>query len=315
MGEPAERAVPAGPPVGGDGTRREVRPAVESAAQDSGGRMRWLIPGGVRRFWRVAWESNITGLSSMLAYNMLLGVIPIALLGLFVAGQVLSSVKLQHSVIVDLREVFPGTAEGTLDSLLSEVRNSTTSTGVLALVASLWLGSSFWGAMDTAFSRIYGGPARSWWRQKRFALSMVIVVLVFMVATVTVPTVQSFLRAGVKALPFDLAHVAVFVYAGSLALSLALLFGCLALIYKRVPHRRVPWRAVWPGALGATLAIGVIDYAFPVYLTNISTIAKFSSTIVFILIMLGWFYVLALIILSGAIVNALRLDPLADEPE
>ena len=28
----------------------------------------------------------------------------------------------------------------------------------------------------------------------------------------------------------------------------------------------------------------------------------------FILIMLGWFYVLALIILSGAIVNALRLE-------
>jgi membrane protein len=271
------------------------------------------VPPGVRRFWRLAWESNITGMSSMLAYNMLLGVIPIALLGLFVAGQVLSSVEVQHSVIVDLREVFPGAAEGTLDSLLSEVRTSTTSTGVLALVASLWLGSSFWGAMDTAFSRIYGGPSRSWWRQKRFALSMVIVIIVFMVATVTVPTVQSFLRAGASALPFDLAHVAVFVYAGSLALGLALLFGCLAIIYKRVPHRRVPWRAVWPGALGATLAIGVIDYAFPVYLTNISTIARFQSTIVFILIMLGWFYVLSLIILCGAIVNALRLKAL-DEP-
>ena len=29
----------------------------------------------------------------------------------------------------------------------------------------------------------------------------------------------------------------------------------------------------------------------------------------FVLIMLGWFYVLALIILGGAIVNALRLTP------
>jgi membrane protein len=305
MGEPAERAVPAGQPVGGDQPRRELRPAGER----SRGLLRRLIPRGVRRFWRMAWESNITGLSSMLAYNMLLGVIPIALLGLFVAGQVLSSADVQHSVVVDLGEVFPGTAANTLDSLLSEVRHSTTSTGVLALVASLWLGSSFWGAMDTAFSRIYGGPSRSWWRQKAFALSMVIVVLVFMVATVAVPTAQSFLRAGVKALPFDLAHVAVFVYAGTLALSLALLFACLAIIYKRVPHRRVPWRAVWPGALGATLAIGAIDYAFPVYLTNISTIARFESTIVFILIVLGWFYVLALIILSGAIVNALRLNP------
>jgi len=267
-----------------------------------------VIPRGVRRFWHVAWDANITGLASMLAYNMLLGIIPIALLGLFVAGQVLSSHAVQHSVLNDLQEVFPGTAESTLDSLLDEVRTSTTSTGVLGLVASLWLGSSFWGSMDTAFSRIYGYAARSWLRQKRFALSMLGVVLLFMVATVAVPTAQSILRAGVDDLPFDLAHVAVIVYVGTLALSLAILFVCLVVIYSRVPHLRVPWRAVWPGALGATVAIGIIDFAFPAYLTNISTIARFGTTIVFVLIMLGWFYVLALIILSGGIVNSMRLD-------
>jgi YihY family inner membrane protein len=267
------------------------------------------IPHGVRRFWRIAWEANITGLASMIAYNMLLGVIPIALLGLFIAGQILSSHAVQASVLADLQEVFPGTAGHTLDSLLDEVRSSTTSTGVLALIASLWLGSSFWGSLDTAFSRIYGGPSRSWLRQKRFALSMLIVVLLFMIATVAVPTAQSILRAGVAAVPFHFSHVGVLVYVASLALSLGILFGCLVVIYSRVPHRRMAWHAVWPGALGATAAIGIVDYAFPAYLSNISTIAQFGTTIVFILIMLGWFYVLALIILGGAIVNALRVRP------
>ncbi len=115
----------------------------------------------MRGFWRLAWDANITGLSAMLAYNMLLGVIPVALLGLFIAGQVLSSTAVQHSVLTDLQEVFPGAAENTLNSLLNEIRNSTTSTGVLALIASLWLGSSFWGALDTAFSRIYGCRSRN----------------------------------------------------------------------------------------------------------------------------------------------------------
>jgi uncharacterized BrkB/YihY/UPF0761 family membrane protein len=81
----------------------------------------------------------------------------------------------------------------------------------------------------------------------------------------------------------------------------------LAVIYARVPNLPVAWRAVWPGALGATLAIGVVDYAFPLYLSSISTIARFGTTIVFVLIVLGWFYLLAIIILGGAIVNALRL--------
>ena len=267
------------------------------------------MPRAIHRFWRIAYEANITGLASMIAYNMLLGIIPVALLALFIAGQVLSSHAIQHSVLQDLQEVFPGTAEHTLDSLLDQVRTSTTSTGVLALVASLWLGSSFWGALDTAFDRIYRGPSRGWLKQKRFAISMLLVVLLFMVATVAVPTVQSLLRAGANTLPFDLAHVAVLIYAGSLAFSLAILFGCLAIIYSRVPHLKVPWRAVWPGALGATVAIAIIDYAFPAYLNNISTIARFGTTIVFVLIMLGWFYVVALIILGGAIVNAMRVTP------
>jgi YihY family inner membrane protein len=257
---------------------------------------------------RLAWEANVTGLASMLAYNMLLGVIPVALLGLFVAGQILSSHAVQTSVLADLREVFPGTTKATLASLLHEVEGSTTSTGLLALFASLWLASSFWGALDTSFGRIYGCGSRRWLEQKRFGVVMVGVLLLFMVATVAVPTVQSFLTAGARRLPFDLAHVTDAVYAISLAISVLLLFACLAVIYSRVPNCRAGWRSVWPGALGATIAIGLVDYAFPAYLSNISTIARFGTTIVFVLIVLGWFYVLALIILGGAVVNALRLE-------
>lgn len=244
----------------------------------------------------------------MVAYNMLLGIIPVALLGLFIAGQVLSSPAVQRSMLTDLREVFPNATEHTLRTLLDQIQDKTTSTGVLALLASLWLASSFWGALDTAFSRIYGCPSRPWLQQKRFGLAMVGVVLLFMVATVAVPTAQSILRAGVDDLPLDLARVNAVVYAASLAIGLGLLFACLALIYSQVPNWRMPWRAVWPGAIGATIAIGVVDYAFPVYLSNISTIARFGTTIVFVLIVLGWFYVLALIILGGGIVNALRLE-------
>ena len=257
----------------------------------------------------------------MVAYNMLLAIIPVALLGLFVAGQVLSSAEVQHSMLVDLRNIFPGSTQGTLSKLLDQVADSTTGTGVLALVLSLWLGSSFWGALDTAFARIYGCRSRPWLEQKRFALGMLVVVIVFMIATVAIPTVQSILKAGAEDLPFDLARVTRLVYVISLAISVLVLFGCLAVIYRRVPNRKIPWRAVWPGALGATVAIAVVDIAFPAYLSNISTIARFGTTIVFVLIVLGWFYVLALILLGGAVVNALRLTghepvlPLIDDPK
>jgi YihY family inner membrane protein len=267
----------------------------------------------VRRGWHtfteLALESNITGMSAMIAYSMLLGIIPLALLGLFIAGQVLASQSVMRSVMADMHELFPGSTEHTLNSLLHEIAGSTTSTGLLALVVSVWLGASFWGALDTAFSKIYRCRARPWIEQKRFGLAMLVVVLLFMICTVVVPTVQSILRTGEAHLPFGLDQVGIVVYALSLLLGVIVLFGCLVVIYSQVPNRPVAWRGIWPGAAGATLAIGIVDLAFPTYLSNISTIARFGTTVVFVLIVLGWFYLLALIILGGAIVNALRLGP------
>ncbi|MDQ6775506.1 MAG: YihY/virulence factor BrkB family protein [Actinomycetota bacterium] len=267
------------------------------------------VRSAVRRFFRIALGANLTGLSSMVAYSMLLTVVPVALLGLFVAGQVLKSGSVEHSVLRDLSEIFPGATKATLAKLLKEVRVSTTNTGVLALIASVWFGASFWGALDTAFAHIYGLPQRSWWAQKRFGLAMLLVLLVFMISMVAAPTVVSLLQAGARDLPFDLARVGGLVYRISLGLAVILLFGSLCVIYKAVPNDEgIPWRAVWPGAAVATLVIALVALVFPLYLAQISTIAQFGTTIVFVLIVLAWFYVLAIIILGGGVVNSMRLS-------
>jgi membrane protein len=129
-----------------------------------------------------------------------------------------------------------------------------------------------------------------------------------MAATVVVPAAQSFLIAGKDNLPFGLDKVGGLVYVGTLVGGLVVLFGILCLIYRAVPNTRVPWRAIWPGAAAATAAIGAIDYGFPIYLSNVSTIASFGTTFTFVAIVLIWFYALAIIILGGAIVNAIRLS-------
>jgi membrane protein len=260
------------------------------------------------RFYRKAYEDNITGLSGMVAYNLLLSVLPLALLALFIGGQVLSSATFEHRVLDDLRRIFPHAAESTLTSALHRVQHSTGGTGIAALVASVWIGSSFWGALDTAFCRIYHVECRGWVRQKRFALGMLVVVLLFVAATLAVPTLQSFLTTSTENLPFGLRHVRALVFGISLAVGLVLLWGVLCVIYWRVPNEPVPWRAIWPGAAGATLAMAAVDYAFPFYLSNVNTIAQLGTTLVFILIVLIWFYVLAIILLGGATINAMRFE-------
>jgi YihY family inner membrane protein len=259
-------------------------------------------------FYRKAYEDNITGLSGMVAYNMLLSIFPLALVALFIAGQVLSSQSLEQSVLKDLQPLFPNATDTTLQHALDRIRDSSTSIGIVAVLASIWFGSSFWGALDTAFCRIYHVRCRSWVEQKRFALAMLVVVLLFMAATVAVPTLQSLLVSGARDLPFGLSKVHGLIYALSLIAAGMVLFGILCVVYWAVPNRLVPWRAVWPGAAAATAAIVIVDYGFPAYLGNISTIAQIGTTFVFVLIVLVWFYLLAIILLGGAIINAMRFE-------
>jgi YihY family inner membrane protein len=261
----------------------------------------------VGQFWRKAYEDNLTGLASMVAYNLLLSIFPVALVALWVAGRVLRSADLQHSVLLDLQQLFPSAAESTLSAAIRRLQQTSTTAGILAIVAAVWFASTFWGALDTAFCRIYHRDCRTWVRQKLFALGMFAVVLLFIVASVAVPALQSLLASGTDDLPLGLSDVRGLVYTVSLAAGVVVLFIALCVTYALVPSGRMPWRCVWPGALGATAAIAALDYVFPLYLHNVSTL-RFGTTFVFVLIALVWFYALAIIVLSGAVINELRFE-------
>jgi YihY family inner membrane protein len=263
------------------------------------------IGGALSRFWRKAYTDGITGLAGMVAYNLLLSLLPLTLLALFVFGQVVGSSDAESSVIRDVQRILPTTSEATIHRLLGEIQRSSTSIGIAALLSSIWIGASFWGALDTAFCRIYRSPCRSWLQQKRFALLMLLVVLALFAATVGIPAAQSAVARGANDLPFGL-DVPKTIYVITLAATLVVLFAILALIFRVVPNTPTPWRAIWPGALVSTIAIAIVDNAFPIYLQG-SVLTTFGGTYVFVLIVLVWFYAVAIILLAGAVVNALRL--------
>jgi membrane protein len=258
-------------------------------------------------FWRKSYEDGLTGLAAMVAYNLLLSIFPLALIALFVAGRVLRSPELAASVINDARTIFPTAAQSTLVEGVRRLQQSSTTVGIVAIVSSLWVGASFWGALDTAFCRIYHLPCRSWVRQKLFGFGMLVVVLVFIAASVAVPTVQALAVSGARDLPFGLGDARDLIYYGGIAVGLLVLFLALCITYTAVPKGAIPWSCVWPGALGATIAMGIVDATFPLYLSNISTL-RIGTSAVFVLIALVWFYILALIVLAGAVVNELRFE-------
>src|SRR3954467_1477213 len=232
--------------------------------------------GVLRAFWTKSYADGLTGLAGMVAYNLLLSLLPLTLLVLFIFGRVVRSPDVQVSVIADLHQILPSTRGHDLVGLLESIRRSSTTIGIAALLSSVWIGASFWGALDPAFCRIYRYRCRSWLEQKRFALAMLVVVVALFASTVAVPALQSAVVRGADKLPFGL-DAGRSTYAITLVLSVLALFALLCLVYRVVPNERIAWRGVWPGALGATVAIAVLDYGFPFYLSE-STITSFGGT-------------------------------------
>jgi YihY family inner membrane protein len=262
----------------------------------------------LRAFWHRAYQENITGLAGMVAYNLVLVLFPFALLVLFIFGRILQSSEVETSVLNDLQRLFPAVEMTTLNHALDRIRDSSTTIGVAAVIGAIWLGTSFWGAMDTAFCRIYHVQCRGWLEQKRFALVMLLVVTLFLAASVVVPTLEGALVSGAEDLPFGLSRIHGIANILLLMAALAGTFVLCCLIYYFVPKGHVPWPGVWPGALFVTVTTGLANAVYPFYLAQVSGVGELGGTIGFVLVALVWFYLVSLSLMAGAVINALRYE-------
>jgi membrane protein len=268
-------------------------------------RLPWRSP-WLQAFWNRAYKENITGLSGMVAYNLMLAVFPFALLVLFVFGQLVDSPEIEESVIMDIQRLFPNIEQDALQNAVDRVRDSSTTIGVAAIVGGLWIGASFWGAMDTAFCRIYHVQCRGWVEQKRWSLVMLIGLTLLLAASVIVPAVEGFAVSSAEDLPLGLSEIGPTRTMVLIVGGFAVTFAIVSSIYWAVPKGHMPWRSVWPGALFFATVTSVGNYVFPLYLSNVSDLNRIGGTIGFILVALLWFYAISLALLAGAVINSLR---------
>jgi membrane protein len=264
-------------------------------------RNRWA-----QALWNRAYKENITGLAGMVAYNLMLAVFPFALLVLFVFGQIADSPDIEHSVILDIQRLFPNIEQEALMNAIDRVRESSTTIGIAAVLGGIWIGASFWGAMDTAFCRIYHVECRGWVQQKRWSLVMLLALTLLLAASVIVPSVETAAISSAEDLPLGLSDIgptrAIVLILGGFAVT----FGIVSAIYWAVPKGHMPWGSVWPGALFFAVIVAGGNYIFPLYLDNISDLHRIGGTIGFILVAMVWFYLISLAMLAGAVINSLR---------
>ena len=250
-----------------------------------------------------AWGELRAGEGAILiAWQLLFSLFPLVIGILSIVGLVLRDPERQAAIAAQIASQFPEQASD-LVAVISETRDLGGLFGIISIVLLLWAGSNLFGTMATVFDRFYGVPDRGFVRQRLVSFLMMAVYAVLVTISVASTSLTGLLVGlSEEVLPFDIPNFA-FVIGWAVALISAILM--FLALYRVVPNARIRIWNVWKGAVLAGLLFVTLTQIFPLYLHYLgSGFATYKALGVFLLLM-TWFYFLAMILCAGALLNAI----------
>ena len=237
---------------------------------------------------QIAWQAMFS------SFPLILG-----LLSLF--GLVLRDPDQRRWLADAIASQFPSQVADLL-GFIEETRELSGLLGLASVVGLAWSGYWLFETMALVFNHFYGAPDRSFPKQVAMALTLMAVYAALVTVSILASMVSGFV-VGIseRALPFDLPGFDPVVgWLVSLA-SAVLMF--LAL-YRFVPHTPLTLADVWPGAVLAGVLFVLLSQAFPLYFRILGGSYAAYKTLGLFLVLMTWFYCLALILVLGAELNA-----------
>jgi membrane protein len=259
-----------------------------------------LPVGLVRRFI----EDRGPDWAILIAWNALFSMFPILLTISGVLGLVLSAAGFKSQELYQLLlGILPD--EQARTQAVQALEGIKQGSGLLLLVGLaglLWSASSLFGSMEAAFGAVYRTEGRPFLRQKLMSVLMMLLFATLAGVAVGSAAVTPYLRwipglPGLLAVPL--------VAAGLQAIIGAIVGVALfAVIYYVVPNRRQSWRRVLPGALLAGIALEALSLLFPLYLYADRGLHRYGQSFGFLFVTMTFFYLLGVITMLGAELNA-----------
>ena len=195
---------------------------------------------------------------------------------------------------------------GTASTLMAAMRSSQTGDGAAAAVvsvATLLVGATtVFSALDAALQKVWGtvrlAPkgVRGWIRSRTLSFGLILAVGFLLLVSLSISTALSALRSYLARHYTELVALTTLL---DFCISLILIVGLIAIIYRYLPARRLPWRPILWGALVTALLFQLGRWAISIYLARSTQPSAFGAAASFAALLL-WLYYSAQIFLFGA---------------
>ncbi len=262
-------------------------------------------------FWHKLNNDEVFYLAAILAYNLLMSIIPLMAVLLSVLTSVLGNLapQVQQQFLNGLGQLIlpPMISSKLLQPALQTANQGSGWIGIIALLVSAWIASRLFVAIEHCFSRIFQVPKRAAIRKNLMALLMLLVFALLLPLLLAVPLGMSILSSSIaNQVVVDVASLRLWLTITGIVASFVVASAFFLVIYLVIPNRPVHMRDAWPGALIAGTLLQLYNLAFPFYTTHFLPYANYGAAMGFTLLILLFFYYFGVILLLGAEINAFR---------
>jgi membrane protein len=242
-------------------------------------------------------------IGAALAFYCAFSIAPLLVILLTTAGWIVGAEAAYGHLNSQLTALF---GKSTAEILLQAVRHSQTADGTIATIISaitLLLGATtVFNALEAALEQIWGARElvpkglRGWIRTRVLSFGLILAVGFLLLVSLSLSTALAALRAAIGRRFTEFV-----VLAGVLdfVISVGLVTGLIALIYRYMPARRLQWRPILWGALVTALLFHLGRWGIAWYLGRSSQPSAFGAAASFAAMLL-WLYYSAQIFLLGA---------------
>lgn len=255
---------------------------------------------GVGEFYR---SDGLTHAASI-SYYALLSLFPFLLLLFSVIGALTADPAARDQVIGFVFQYFPQQFEF-ITRQVDSFRTERVGIGIGGGLALAYASLGVFNAMSSAVNHAWGVERnRGFWRHRAFSFVMMLAAGAMFVAAIVLVTAVRIVEARwFGALGYRPAWLEALSGMSSQYLGTLLLIVCVGLIFRFVPHTRIRFRDVWPGAVMTGL---LWRLAFSLFSAFAADPARWSvhGSVAAVVVFLLWIYVSAVLLLYGVEMTA-----------
>ncbi|HLR67493.1 YihY/virulence factor BrkB family protein [Virgibacillus alimentarius] len=249
-------------------------------------------------------DADVFGLSAQLAYFFLLSLFPFLLFLITLLGYLPID---EQSFMGFIDTYAPPEITELINTNLNQLINAQNG-GLLSIgiIGTLWSASNGVNAITKAFNRAYEVEEdRSFIVARLIAIaltiSMVVVICVAFLLPIFGRTIGIYLFS-FFGLSDDFIHVW-----NTLRwiISSIVFFIVLLALYKLAPNKKIRLRNAMWGAIFATIGWQLVSLAFSYYVSTIGNYSATYGSLGAVIILMIWFYISGIIIITGGIINAM----------